>query len=80
MKGPGRPKTKVDPEKLCTVEKAVELLREFLTEKYHDEAIVERMSYKKGSLYNMLSQRRLERYGTRRCALINIEELFKLVS
>lgn len=79
-RGPGRPKAQIDPSKLCTVDEAIRRLHNYLMEQYKDEHVVERMCYRKGSIYNLLSQKRLERYGTRRCALINFDELLQLCS
>lgn len=80
MKKLGRPKTEVDASKLCTIDQAVEKLHEYLVEKYQDKDIVKRLSLAKGTIYNMISAKRIERYGTAKCALVNIEELYKLVS
>lgn len=75
----GRPR-EVDAKNLCTVDDAVIKLKQRLMERFQDENIVARLAKAKGTLYNMISEKRIHRYGTPSCALIDIEELFKICS
>lgn len=69
----GRPKQ----INFVTVDQAVKAIRSRLREKYNNEAIVEKKSYKKRSLYNLRSQKRLTSYGDKNCALFDLDEILK---
>lgn len=73
----GRPQKLKEDAELITADEAVVLIKEELFRKYRNEAIVEKMSYSKRTLYNMRSQHKLHAYGNPKCALFDKEEIIK---
>ena len=76
MKQRGRPKQL----ETITLDAALEIIKQRLWEKYKDESVVERLSYKKTTLYNKIYLKQLTRYGTKACVLVDKREILKLVA
>lgn len=71
-KGPGRPKNL----ELITVDQAVEYIKARLIEKYNNNLdIVEKLSYKKKTIQNMMSLKRISRFGDNRCPMLDKKEV-----
>lgn len=74
---PGRPPNK--PNDLITLDQAVDAIRTALAEKYHNDEIVKKCSYSKGTLYNKTSSGELHTWREGKLVLVSQAEVLKLV-
>jgi len=64
----GRPKTEPPIERKISPEKAVELVREYRSK-------MGRKGVSLGYIYNLISEGKLHRWGTKNCAELDVEEV-----
>lgn len=76
-RGRGRPPNK--PNDLITLDQAVVAIREALTQKYHNDEIVKKCSYSKGTLYNKTSSGEIHAWREGKFSLVSRAEILKLV-
>lgn len=75
----GRPRKEANL-RLVTLDQAVTKIKEHLMEKYANEGIVEKRALKKKTLYNYISLGKIKNYGDKSCALVDLKDVYSLVS
>lgn len=76
-RGRGRPPK--EPNDLITIADAVDAIRVHLTEKY-GASVADRLSLKKGTLYNKTSRGDLTTWHKGRYAFVSLSEVLEMVS
>ncbi len=79
MKKRGRPPK--EPSDLITLDQALEAIREEIRRKYpHNEELVSRLAYSKGTLYNKSSLGQVHKWRKGKYVLFSKHEILKLVA